>query len=138
MSFPWKTVGQWALINTCAVVFGKTAGGFLADRFGAVRSSWATLGAAALLFLFARYPAAGVPAVFLFNMTMPVTLGALARMLPGVKGLAFGTLTLALFAGLVPVIAFPPASVLPGWSFSLMALLSAVLLHAGFSKGKIR
>ena len=33
MAFPWKSIGQWALINTCAVVFGKTAGGFLADRF---------------------------------------------------------------------------------------------------------
>ncbi len=138
MAFPWKSVGQWALINTCAVVFGKTAGGFLADRFGAVRSAWVTLGAAALLFLLAGNPAAGVSAVFLFNMTMPVTLGALGRMLPGVKGFAFGTLTLALFAGLVPIIAIPSLSGLPYYCYSLMALLSAVLLHIGFRKGNIR
>ncbi|MBR6090870.1 MAG: hypothetical protein IKP86_13115 [Anaerolineaceae bacterium] len=138
MAFPWKSVSQWAVINTCAVVFGKTAGGFLADRFGAVRSSWATLVAAALLFLAAAHPAAGILAVFLFNMTMPVTLGALGRMLPGVKGFAFGLLTLALFAGLVPIISFPKLVGLPNYAYSLMALLSAVLLHIGFRKGKIQ
>ena len=138
MAFPWKSIGQWAVINTCAVVFGKTVGGFLADRFGAVRSSWVTLGAAALLFLFAAHPLCGVLAVFLFNMTMPVTLGALGRMLPGVKGFAFGTLTLALFVGLVPIIAFPSTAGLPYWCYTMAALLSAVLLHIGFNKGQIR
>ena len=138
MAFPWKSIGQWAVINTCAVVFGKTAGGFLADRLGAVRSSLITLGAAALLFLFASHPAAGVLAVFLFNMTMPVTLGALGRMLPGVKGFAFGTLTLALFVGLVPIIAFPSLTGLPDWCYSLTALLSAILLCIGFRKGGLQ
>ena len=117
---------------------GKTAGGFLADRFGAVRSAWVTLGASAILFLFASHPFSGVLAVFLFNMTMPVTLGALGRMLPGVKGFAFGTLTFALFVGLVPIIAWRSLTGLPNYSYSLMALLSAVLLHAGFRMGKIR
>ena len=138
MAFPWKSAGQWGLILTCGVVFGKTAGGFLADRFGAVRSAWVTLGASALLFLFADRPPAGVLAVFLFNMTMPVTLGALARMLPGVKGFAFGTLTLALFVGLLPVIRWPGLTGLPLYAYSLMALLSALLLHIGFRKGQIQ
>ena len=137
MAFPWKGIGQWGVILTCGVVFGKTAGGFLADRFGAVRSTWMTLGASALLFLFADQPVFGVFAVFLFNMTMPVTLGALGRMLPGVKGFAFGTLTLALFAGLVPVIAWRQLTGLPYWCYSLMALFSAVLLHFGFRRGRI-
>ena len=138
MMFPWKSTGEWAVILTCGVVFGKTAGGFLADRFGAVRSAWVTLGSSAILFLFAKQPLAGVLAVFLFNMTMPVTLGALGQMLPGVKGFAFGTLTLALFVGLVPIIAFPALTGLPYWSYSLIALLSAALLHFGFQKGNIR
>ena len=137
MAFAWKSIGQWGLILTCGVVFGKTAGGFLADRFGAVCSTWLTLGASALLFLFADHPLAGVLAVFLFNMTMPVTLGALGRMLPGVKGFAFGTLTLALFAGLVPVIQWRFLTGLPYYWYSLMALLSAALLHYGFRKGQI-
>ena len=138
MVFPWKSAGQWALISTCAVVFGKTVGGFLADRFGAVRSTWVTLGAAAVLFLFGDHPAAGTAAIFLFNMTMPVTLGALGWKLPGVKGFAFGLLTLALFVGLVPVIAWRSLVGLPYYCYSLMALISAGLLHIGFRQGKIR
>ena len=138
MAFPWKSAGQWGVILTCGVVFGKTLGGFLADRFGAVRSSWVTLGASALLFLFASRPLAGVLAVFLFNMTMPVTLGALGRMLPGVKGFAFGTLTLALFVGLVPIMEWQSLTGLPNYCYSLMALASAGLLHIGFRKGNIR
>ena len=138
MMFPWKSSGQWAVILTCAIVFGKTTGGFLADHFGAVRSSWITLGVSAILFLFADLPFMGVLGVFLFNMTMPVTLGALARLLPGVKGLAFGTLTLALFLGLVPIIIVPTLVGLPYWCFSLMALLSAIFLHVGFRKGNIQ
>ena len=138
MMFPWKSTGQWAVALTCAIVLGKSAGGFLADHFGAVRSSWITLGLSAILFLFADKPFMGVLAVFLFNMTMPVTLGALARLLPGVKGFAFGMLTLALFAGLVPIIAVPTLVGLPYWYYSLMALLSAGFLHIGFRKGNIQ
>lgn len=138
MIFPWKSTGQWAMILTCAIVFGKTAGGFLADHFGAVRSSWITLGLSSVLFLLADLPFIGVVAVFLFNMTMPVTLGALARLLPGVKGFAFGTLTLALFVGLVPIIIIPTLAGLPYWCYSLMALLSATFLHIGFRKGNIQ
>ena len=138
MTFPWKSNEALALIMTCVVVFGKTAGGFLADRFGAVRSIWLTLIVSAILFLIADRPLAGILAVFLFNMTMPITLGAMARMLPGVKGLAFGTLTLALFVGLLPIIVFPHLTGLPYWCYSLMALISAVLLTMGFRKGKIK
>ena len=68
---------------------------------------------------------------------MPVTLGALGRMLPGVKGFAFGTLTLALFAGLVPIIIWRSLTGLPYYCYSLMAVLSAALLHFGFRKGRI-
>lgn len=138
ITFPWKSTGQWAVILTCGIVFGKTAGGFLADRFGTIRSSWITLGAAALLFLFADQPFAGVIGIFLFNMTMPVTLSALTRLLPGAKGFAFGTLTLALFLGLVPIIVSPKLTGLPYWSYTVISLISAILLHFGFQKGNIR
>ena len=43
----------------------------------------------------------GLLAVGLINMTMPITLWAAARLLP--PGLAFGTLTFALFLGFLPV-----------------------------------
>lgn len=137
MSFPWKKSGNWGLIFTCAVVFGKAFGGLIADRFGAQRSSRVTLGLAALLFCFADDPLCGTLAVFFFNMTMPVTLWAIARMLPGVKGFAFGTLTMALFLGLLPVAAgWLPAAV-PNWTFAVMAVVSAVLLQLSLPQEKL-
>jgi FSR family fosmidomycin resistance protein-like MFS transporter len=100
-SFPWKS-GLWAVLLVCGVVLGKTFGGFLADRFGAARASAVSLLLCAALFLFSDLPILGMLAVLLFNMTMPVTLGVLARIMPGAKGFSFGLLTFALFLGFVP------------------------------------
>jgi FSR family fosmidomycin resistance protein-like MFS transporter len=49
--------------------------------------------------------ALGLLGVLAFNMTMPVTLAALALALPRREGLAFGLTCLALFAGSIPVLA---------------------------------
>ena len=103
MVFDWKSLGAWGLIAMLAVVLGKTAGGFALDFLGAKRATLLSLGAAAVLFLFSEYAVAGVAAIFLFNMTMPITLHALAQRTPGCKGFSFGLLTFALFLGFVPV-----------------------------------
>lgn len=136
MAFPWKK-GTWGLLFTCGVVLGKTFGGFLADRFGAVRSGTVTLGLSAILFCFADHPVPGVLAVFLFNMTMPLTLWAIARCFPNLKGFTFGLLTLALFLGLVPVIAQWIPSEIPNVFFSVTSVFSAVILLYGFRKGEL-
>ena len=86
----------------------------------------------------ARYSLLIAIATVALSLVVGVTLGAIASMLPGVKGLAFGTLTLALFVGLLPIIVFPHLTGLPYWCYSLMALISAVLLTMGFRKGKIK
>ncbi len=99
--FPWK--GRFALLFVLAVVLGKACGGLLADRLGARRTAALTLSLAALLFVFSDLPVCGLAAVFLFNATMPLTLHAAARLLPGTRGLAFGLLTFALFIGFLPV-----------------------------------
>lgn len=133
--FPWKT-GGWSLAVLCAVVFGKTAGGFLGDRLGMRRSAVLSLGVAGVLFWFSGAPLAGVTAVFLFNMTMPITLWAAARLLPGGKGFAFGTLTFALFLGFLPVYLgweLPSGSV----GYALGAFASLVLLWLGLRWGEI-
>ena len=102
-SFPWKGTGAWALALTAALVLGKCAGGFLADRIGAIRASNLSLGLAAALYLLSALPLPGTLAVFLFNMTMPITLWAVARAMPGAKGFTFGLLTFALFLGALPL-----------------------------------
>ena len=131
LSFPWKT-GVWSLIAVLGVALGKAAGGFLADRMGALRASVVTLSMCALLFLFSDLPLCGLAAVFLFNMTMPLTLFAMARLFPGARGFAFGTLTFALFLGYLPThlrLDVPFAE--KTWWYAIEAGLSLILLIVG-------
>lgn len=74
MHFPWAK--NWlALFLTLAIVLGKAGGGILADRFGIRPTIIGSLTACALLFLEAnQFAICGLLAVFLFNMTMPITL----------------------------------------------------------------
>lgn len=135
LAFPWKT-GAWAAAAVCAVVFGKAAGGFLGDRIGMGRAGALSLGLSSLLFLFGNVPPLGVCAVFLFNMSMPITLRAAARLLPGSRGFAFGALTFALFLGFVPVYLGWSLPVPGNGGYALGALLSAILLTAGLKGGR--
>ena len=126
--FDWKT-GLWSLAAVSAVVFGKTLGGFLSDRFGLFRSAAISLGLCALLFCFAGQPVPGVLALLLFNMTMPMTLFSLARVMPGAKGFSFGLLTFALFLGFLPT--YLGAGSISGMGMAVVAVLSALLLLPG-------
>lgn len=134
LAFPWKT-GGWALALTCALVLGKAAGGFLGDRLGMVRAAALSLGLAAVLFCLSGSPWAGTAAVFLFNMTMPITLWAAARLLP--PGFAFGTLTFALFLGFLPVWLGWPVLLTGGAGYAAGALCSLALLALGLKRGRL-
>lgn len=136
-SFPWKT-GGWALGMVCAVVFGKAAGGFLGDRLGMVRGAGLSLGLSVILFCFSSLPLAGTAAVFLFNMTMPLTLWAAARLLPGQKGFAFGMLTFALFLGFLPVWLERPLLFHGGAGCAAGAACSLGLLVLGLKWGRLK
>jgi FSR family fosmidomycin resistance protein-like MFS transporter len=118
------------LIPVLCLALGKAAGGFLADRFGAIPASVVSLGLCAAMLFFPLHPALTLAALFLFNMSMPITLFAAAKILRGAKGTAFGLLTAALSVGLVPLLlgaALPPSPVL----FGSLAAASAVLLVPG-------
>lgn len=134
LSFPWKT-GGWAFGLTCALVLGKAAGGFVGDRLGMVRGAVLSLGLSAFLFCLSGSPLAGTAAVFLFNMTMPVTLWAAARLLPGGRGFAFGTLTFALFLGFLPAWLGWPALFIGGYGYAAGAACSLGLLALGLKWG---
>lgn len=131
-TFPWK--GQWTLVLTLALVLGKTAGGFLMDSLGPRRAAGASLGLAAALYLASALPLPGTLAVFLFNMTMPVTLWAAARTMPGAKGFAFGLLTFALFLGYLPSYLGWPSLLAGPAAYACAALLSLALLWFGLGK----
>ena len=98
---PWKAA--YGLSAVCAIAGGKTAGGYLADRFGMLPTAVGSLCLSALCFLGGQHPALGLGALFLFNMTMPLTLRAAAGLFPGMKGFSFGLLTFGLFLGFLPV-----------------------------------
>ena len=130
-AFSWKSTGHWALALTAALVLGKCAGGFLADRMGAVRASNLSLGLAAALYLLSALPLPGTLAVFCFNMTMPITLWAVARVMPGAKGFTFGLLTFALFLGFLPSWMGWPSLLTGPLAYAAVALVSMGLLWLG-------
>ena len=131
VSFPWRSAGYWGLALVCASAFGKTLGGFLSDWIGPIRAAAYSLGLATLLFIIPQFPVAGVAAMLLFNMSMPITLWATAKIFPGAKGFAFGLLTFALFLGFAPVHLGVAA---PLWLFALATAVSLALIICGLAK----
>lgn len=132
LSFPWKTTVWWSLGTVLALASGKALGGLFADRFGALRASLVSLGLCAVLAVFWKNPACGIASVLLFNMTMPISLGAIVRHMPSRPGFGFGLLTFALFLGILPAMLGNPAG---DWfmplGFVSAAVISAVLLCVG-------
>lgn len=86
-----------------AAFAGKALGGILADRLGWIESSVGALLLSAPLIAFGGDNSLLViSGMFFFQMTMPVTLVAVASILPGRPAFAFGMTCLALVAGAVP------------------------------------
>ena len=137
-NLPWKGEGHWGVIVTAALVLGKAAGGFLCDRLGARRAAALSLVLAAVLYLFSGSPVCGTAAVFLFNMTMPITLWAAARLMPGGKGFAFGLLTFALFLGYLPTWMGWSSVFFAPWVNAIGALVSAALLLGGLREERVK
>jgi len=128
---PWK-IGIWSAAAVCATAAGKAAGGFFADRFGAFRTGSISLCAAALLYIPSRTPIAAITAIFLFNMTMPITLWCITKHMHGVKGFSFGLLTFALFMGYLP--AYLGWGRLNGIAMAVLTVVSALLLLPALRK----
>lgn len=114
VQFPWKVTFAASLLSVLMVVLGKAGGGFLAARFGAKRTAACSLAAAAACYLLGGRAGFGLCALFLFNMTMPVTLYLLADRYRSWPGSFFGLLTFALFLGFLPVLLFGNAGAFPG------------------------
>ena len=138
LEFPWRGLGNWGVMLICAVVLGKVAGGFAADKFGVFKTSLLSLGPAALLFLLSQVPVAGVAALLLFNMTMPVTLWAMAKLFPGAKGFSFGLLMFALFLGFLPVYLGSDISAYTPWLFAALSAVSLGILLFGLRKSGVK
>jgi FSR family fosmidomycin resistance protein-like MFS transporter len=108
---------------------GKLTGGFLADRLGWIDVSIAALVASAPLMAFSGGDVwLALPGVLIFQMTMPVTLAAMMRLMPARPGFGFGLLCVALVAGTLP--AYLPGGWRPqGVPLLLLVLSSAATLY---------
>ncbi len=137
-SFDWKGTGAWAVILTVALVLGKMCGGLLMDRLGARSTTVITLLAAAALYVFCGFPIPGTLAVFLFNMTMPITLWAASKVTPGCKGFAFGLLTFGLFLGYLPGWMGLPSILTSPTAYTLVSLLSLALLWYPLGRNEMK
>ncbi len=105
MSFSWKAVPYLSLLSVLAVFGGKALGGILGDKLGYTKTAVLSLGMSFIAFLFAfDLPIAGIFAILCFNMTMPLTLTAIAGLCRQKYGFAFGLTTFALALGFIPVV----------------------------------
>jgi len=131
LRFPYK--GEQAFLLCLSTVLGKAAGGVLSDCFGLKRAClWPLLLSSLCLFL-SKMPVFGLLGVFLFNMSMPLSLYLVGRRLSGLWGFGFGLLTFGLFLGFLPgywgfALPFSPPL------YGALALVSLPLLLYGEAK----
>lgn len=127
--------GAWLTLGVPLVAFaGKALGGVVADRVG-----WlvATVGALALsapvLAVKQGVPALLLAGLLVFQMTMPVTLVAVARLLPGRPATAFGLPCLALAVGGLPAMFAWGADMVGRPALGAWVAVSAVAAWAGLT-----
>jgi FSR family fosmidomycin resistance protein-like MFS transporter len=128
---PWKTGALLVMAAALAATAGKASGGILADRLGArTTASASLLLALPCLALGFAQPLFCCLGIALLNMSMPITLCALAQKLPHSPGLAFGITTLVILVGVsLPLPALPvPTALIVVAGLLLLALPAAWLL----------
>lgn len=123
VTFPWKSGAAAGALAILCIAGGKTAGGFASAHYGFSRTVTISLGLAACCYFFSDRMPAGLAALFLFNMTMPVTLYWMVCCMPKRPGFAFGFLTFSLFLGFLPGY----FGSLPGTGGNLLGCIGSVI-----------
>lgn len=133
--YTWNSGLVTGLVFTICIAAGKFSGGIIADRIGLKRTIAVSLICAGILAIFSfSYPICGMISILCFNMTMPVSLSLLDRLLNNKPGSAFGILMMALFLGTLPgmlgnVSAISsPAGLAAMCGLSLLILLGAAIM----------
>jgi len=135
VSLPWKSSSCLLAALTLAVVLGKSLGGIIADKFGWMKVTvWALIISSPLIAFGINYPVLYITGIFFFNFTMPVTLTAIANMMPRREGFAFGLTTLALIIGAMPSFINIKLGAENSAAVFLTVILSAVLIYSGLKK----
>lgn len=138
MNFDWKSVPILSLLFVVSVMGGKALGGFLGDRFGYVKTAVVSLVISLVAFAFSfDLWFAGIVAVLCFNMTMPLTLTAIAGVCNKKYGSAFGLTTFALAVGFMPVV-FGTSGFFGLPLLTVMVAASLLFMVAGYVLLKIK
>jgi len=128
--FPWKTDLTLLWLLTFFIAAGKVLGGITADKYG-----WLKVGVLGLLIsipgiiFFVNIPWAGLGAILLFNLTMPITLFLLYKLIPDRPAFSFGISCLALYMGFVPVYFLPATN---QFVLTLLIAMSALSLYFAY------
>lgn len=102
VSFSWTETPALSLVATLSVALGSALGGLFAAKSSFTMGILFTLGPAAFLLWFKDTPVLGVMGLFLFNMSLPVTLYMVSNRLKDMPGLSAGLLSFAGFLGVLP------------------------------------
>jgi FSR family fosmidomycin resistance protein-like MFS transporter len=128
--FPWKTNFDLLIVLTGAVVLGKGLGGILADKFGWIKIAVGSLILSIPFLVFgANIPILAIVGMFLFNITMPITLVAISNIFPGRPGFAFGITCLALIIGAFPAFFSVKQVLANNWFVFGIIIISASALY---------
>ena len=128
VSYSWRNTTLLIIISVFALAFGKTAGGFLCAKFGKKKTIIVSLILSAICFVLGNNLIFGLLSLFLFNMTMPITLYILKDKIPNKEGTAFGILTVGLFIGYLPTYLNIARNLSPIYIGSISSIISMVLL----------
>ncbi len=138
MSFPWKDTLLLSVIAGIMIMAGKTAGGFILDKFRSVPVILtAILIPGPLIAFLSSYTIPSLIGLFLINCSMPLTLYMLYRMIPDYPGFAFGLAASFLFPGMIAGLGIN----LNDFLMFLVFVLNSVLMYIAviiMKKGSIR
>ncbi|MCX6748941.1 MAG: hypothetical protein NT076_05025 [Candidatus Pacearchaeota archaeon] len=128
--FPWKSNLTLGILFILGVFLGKAFGGILGDKFGWMKVGVTSLLISAFLLAFgANNPILGIIGIFLFNMTMPITLTIISNMFLGRPGFAFGLTVLALIVGTLPF--YAEIKIMNNMFSFLTIVVSAIAIYIG-------
>ncbi|HOD93007.1 MAG TPA: hypothetical protein PLT91_05230 [Clostridia bacterium] len=126
VSFSWKDTIVLSLIAGFMVMTGKVAGGFVLDKFKAIPVVIASLLLPGPIIAFlSSYAVPSLLGQFLINISMPLTLYMLYRMIPDYPGFAFGLAASFLFPGMIIGLSIN----LNGLLILLIFVLNAILMY---------
>ncbi len=134
--FEWKSNLLLVVFLVFCVFAGKSFGGILADKFGWIKIGGLSLLLSIPLLCYYNIWYLASLGLFLFNMTMPITLVAIHNLMREWPGFSFGLTTFALILGSIP--AFFGFKIFSWTVIAFMIALSALFLYLALKLQRVQ